>query len=202
MYLAALRDECGRHHVAVQTPDAADFGVPQTRRRLFVICDWQRPPPELAGRPGLSRPDAASILDAAGTWSVRPLFAPRRAAPTLERARRGIDALCEGVPFLIVDYGSDGAGGWQRLDRSLRTLTTLDRFGLVEWPGREPTLRMLQVPELRRAMGFPEGFRLDRGTRRERIKLLGNAVCPPVMRAIVTGLVNEETTTTPVVAAA
>jgi hypothetical protein len=39
------------------------------------------------------------------------------------------------------------------LDRRLRTLTTLDRFGLVTWEGREPMLRMLQVDELRRAMG-------------------------------------------------
>jgi DNA (cytosine-5)-methyltransferase 1 len=106
------------------------------------------------------------------------------------------------VPFLVVYYGSDGAGGWQRLDRPLRTLTTLDRFGLVEWHSGEPTLRMLQVPELRRAMGFPESFRLDRGTRRERIKLLGNAVCPPVMQAIVASLVADQSSISPSVAAA
>ena len=81
-------------------------------------------------------------------------------------------------------------------------LTTLDRFGLVEWHDREPTLRMLQVPELRRAMGFPESFRLERGTRRERIKLLGNAVCPPVMQAIVSSLVADRTLAAPDIAAA
>jgi DNA (cytosine-5)-methyltransferase 1 len=199
---AALRDEFGRHHVSVQTLDAADFGVPQTRRRLFVICDRLRPPPELTRSPWLPTPDAASILDAPGAWSVRPLFSPGRAAATLVRAQCGIAALGEGVPFLIVYYGSDGAGGWQRLDRPLRTLTTLDRFGLVEWHGPEPTLRMLQVPELRRAMSFPDTFRLERGTRRDRIKLLGNAVCPPVMQAIVAGLVADRASTAPVTAAA
>jgi hypothetical protein len=55
-----------------------------------------------------------------------------------------------------------------QVDRPLRTLTTLDRFGLVKWHGPEPTLRMLQVPELRRAMGFPDSFRLERGTCRDR----------------------------------
>ena len=84
----------------------------------------------------------------------------------------------------------------------MRTLTTLDRFGLVEWQGREPTLRMLQVPELRRAMGFPDTFRLERGTRRDRIKPLGNAVCPPVMQAIVAGLVADQAATAPAAAAA
>ncbi len=195
--LDALRAEFGRHHVSVHTLDAAEFGVPQTRRRLFVLCDRLRPPPAPARRPLAAPADAAGILDAPGTWPARPLFAPRRAAATLERARRGIAALGEGVPFLVVYYGSDGAGGWQRLDRPLRTLTTLDRFGLVEWHGPEPTLRMLQVPELRRAMGFPEGFRLERGTRRDRIRLLGNAVCPPVMQAIVAGLVADQTAHAP-----
>jgi DNA (cytosine-5)-methyltransferase 1 len=90
----------------------------------------------------------------------------------------------------------------QGLDRPLRTLATLDRFGLVEWHTGEPTLRMLQVPELRRAMGFPETFKLDRGSRRERIKLLGNAVCPPVMQAIVEGLIADRADTAPQVAAA
>jgi DNA (cytosine-5)-methyltransferase 1 len=102
-------------------------------RRLFVTCDRLRPPPALDQGHGLPAPHAASILDAAGTWPARPLFTPRRAAATLERAQRGIAALGEGVPFLVVYYGSDGAGGWQRPDRPLRTLTTLDRFGLVEW---------------------------------------------------------------------
>jgi DNA (cytosine-5)-methyltransferase 1 len=51
-------------------------------------------------------------------------------------------------------------------------------------------------------MGFPETFRLERGTIRDRIKLLGNAVCPPVMQAIVAGLVAEQTSVSPSVAAA
>jgi DNA (cytosine-5)-methyltransferase 1 len=49
-------------------------------------------------------------------------------------------------------------------------------------------LRMLQVPELREAMGFDAAFRLDCGSRRDKIKLLGNGVCPPVMRSIVEAL--------------
>ncbi len=47
---------------------------------------------------------------------------------------------------------------------------------------------MLQVPELQRAMGFGDAYKLPFGTRRDKIKLLGNAVCPPVMTAIVASL--------------
>lgn len=53
-------------------------------------------------------------------------------------------------------------------------------------------MRMLQVPELQRAMGFDESFKLPLGSRRDRIRLLGNGVCPPVMQAVITALVAGE----------
>jgi DNA (cytosine-5)-methyltransferase 1 len=67
----------------------------------------------------------------------------------------------------------------------LRTLTTLDRFGLVTWDGNQPMLRMLQVDELREAMGFPKDYLMQHGNRRDRIKMIGNGVCPPVMSAVI-----------------
>ncbi len=115
-----------------------------------------------------------------------------RARPTLERARRAIHALGRGVPFLIVYCGSDGAGGWHSLHRPIRTITTLDRFGLVTWKNDVPMMRMLQVPELKRAMGFDEGFGIEQGSRRDRIRLLGNPVCPPVMQAVVRALTRAD----------
>jgi DNA (cytosine-5)-methyltransferase 1 len=102
-----------------------------------------------------------------------------------------MDALPKNEPFLVVYYGSDGSGGWQPLDRPLRTITTLDRFGLVTWQKRTPMLRMLQVPELLRAMGFDRKYGLPYGSRRDKIKLLGNGVCPPVMEAIVTSITQQ-----------
>ncbi len=53
-------------------------------------------------------------------------------------------------------------------------------------------MRMLQVPELQKAMGFPLKYKLRYGTRRTKIKLLGNAVCPPVMRAVVHRLITRD----------
>jgi DNA (cytosine-5)-methyltransferase 1 len=56
---------------------------------------------------------------------------------------------------------------------------------------------MLQVPELKRAMGLTHlkdencngvQFALDQGTRRDKVKVLGNGVCAPVMRAVVGSL--------------
>jgi DNA (cytosine-5)-methyltransferase 1 len=50
-------------------------------------------------------------------------------------------------------------------------------------------MRMLQVPELQAAMGMPVKMKLKAGTRRDRIKMIGNAVCPPVMRQVLSSLV-------------
>ena len=50
---------------------------------------------------------------------------------------------------------------------------------------------MLQVPELQRAMGFDDAFVLDHGSRSDQIRLLGNGVCPPVMKAIICSLGTE-----------
>lgn len=183
--LAALRRD---YKVVPQVLDASNFGVPQSRRRLFLICDRDKEPPELSSYRATERLAARDILDPPGTWISQPLRSERRAPDTLARAARAVAELGEGIPFLIVYYSTDGGGGWQPLDRPLRTLTTLDRFGLVEWHEGEPTLRMLQVPELKRAMGFDKSYKLLHGSRRDRIKLLGNGVCPPVMRQIVSAL--------------
>jgi len=167
--------------------DASDFGVPQSRRRLFIICtrDDKVVNLRLPDRPYRT---VRQILDPHGTWATSLLRAPRRAEPTLERAERAIAAIGPNTPFLLVYYGSDAAGGWQELDRPLRTMTTLDRFALVEPGPQGHKMRMLQVPELRRAMGFGEDYRFGFGNRRDHVKLLGNGVCPPVMEHIVATL--------------
>jgi DNA (cytosine-5)-methyltransferase 1 len=168
--------------------DASDYGVPQARRRLFLICSREDKTIEVHPPEGVQKHVARDVLDPWGRWPVTPLYRPGRAQATLERAERGFAALGKRDPFLIVYYGSDAAGGWQPLDRPLRTLTTLDRFALVEPSKQGPTMRMLQVPELKRAMGFGEDYKLDLGTRREQVKILGNGVCPPVMERIVNAL--------------
>jgi len=107
---------------------------------------------------------------------------------TLARAERAFAAVGADTPFLLVYYGSDGSGGWQPLTRPLRTITTVDRFALVTPATEGPRMRMLQVSELRRAMGFLDDHLFEHGTRRDKIRLLGNGVCPPVMEAVVNAL--------------
>jgi len=177
--------------VTPQVLDASAFGVPQSRRRLFIVCELGRKPAKVA--PTCLQPVPAKvILDPSGTWSCSPLDNGRRAIATLERAARAMNTLPPNQDFLVVYYGSDAAGGWQGLDRPLRTMTTLDRFGLVQRTGGRATLRMLQPRELQRAMGLPDEHIINRGCRRDRVRILGNGVCPPVMAAVVRSLAGEE----------
>ncbi len=167
--------------------NAADFGTPQSRKRLFLICDRGGSTTTRADLLSLhrrQRKTAREILDPPGTHKSTPLYKPGRAASTIERAERGMEELGQGIPFLIVYYGSDYAGGWQSLDAPLRTVTTLDRFGLITWEKRTPMLRMLQPTELLRAMGAGTTHILPFGTRRDKVKLCGNGVCSPVMEII------------------
>jgi len=171
------------YFVREQVLDASQFGVPQRRRRLFLMADKIRMPPEIVPFVDPFR-FAQEVLDPPGTWPMKPLYDPRRAIGTLERATRAINFLGKDKSFLIVYYGTDGAGGWQPLDAPLRTVTTIDRFALVEPRPNGHMMRMLQPAEIRRAMGFPDNYIFPDATRRDRIKLLGNAVCPPVMTSI------------------
>lgn len=174
-----------------QILNSAHFGVPQSRRRLFLVADKEQTPSKVTPRKTTPK-KVADIVDLNGTYKWTPLLKPNRAKPTLERAERGFAALGKSSPFLLVYYGSDGSGGWQRLNRPLRTITTVDRFALVKPdPEHGHVMRMLQVPELQAAMGMPQKMKLEAGTRRDRIKMIGNAVCPPVMRYVVNHLISE-----------
>ena len=167
--------------------NAAEFGTPQSRKRLFLVCDRKGSRIEknnLINSHRKSSKTAESIIDWSDRYPSKPLYSSGRAQGTLDRAERAINDIGKNKPFLIVYYGSDYAGGWQKIDTPLRTITTLDRFGLVTWRKKVPYLRMLQPEELRKAMGATLEHKLPYGSRRDKIKLCGNGVCSPVMEVI------------------
>ena len=176
-----------KYNVREQVIDASGFGVAQRRRRLFMIADLVDMPCPVLPINTVYK-NVWDILDKTEKYKMTPLRRPNRAKETLARADRAIAELGENTSFLIVYYGTDGGGGWQRMDSPLRTITTVDRFAYVR-PGPEGhMMRMLQPDELRKAMGFPEKYNFPNVTRREKVKLMGNAVCSPVMEAIVSSL--------------
>lgn len=157
---------------------ASEHGVPQERRRWFAVASLDRLP-RLASA-GLAPVPASSFVsfDGSSEWA--------RVANKVPRTRARVAAAqAEHGPRVLVPYYGSARGG-RPLSRPVGTLTTHDRYALVDGD----RLRMLTVDEQRAAMGFPAGYPLA-GTRADRVKMLGNAVCPPVAAHVVRQLLES-----------
>jgi DNA (cytosine-5)-methyltransferase 1 len=179
--------------------NAKDFGVPQSRERLFILCSRTGEPKAPLPIEKPLKPVSSVISE--NTYPFTALRKKGRAKTTIVKADYAIKRLEQKEPFLIVYYGSgkNGNGGWQTVQEPLRTITTIDRFGYVVPCKNGHRMRMLQPEELKMAMGFGKDFKLDEVeglTRRQRVKLMGNGVCPPVMEAIVKNLIANKVTQT------
>ncbi|MNT18343.1 DNA cytosine methyltransferase [Cupriavidus necator] len=80
-------------------------------------------------------------------------------------------------------YGSGSGTTGRSLDRPIGTITTLDRWAVVDGD----RIRMLSADECRAAMGFPREYKL-RSQHKTAVHMLGNAVCPPVARDIINAI--------------
>jgi DNA (cytosine-5)-methyltransferase 1 len=156
--------------------DAADFGVAQNRRRLFILGELDGQAPEIEP-PQLPTVPASSVVDFnRGSWT--PIRKPGRAPATIRRIETA-RAQGMGKRFLAPYYGSGSGLTGRSLDRPLGTVTTRDRYAVIDGD----RMRMLTVEEYKAAMGFPEDYYLA-GNRGQQIFQLGNAVCPPVAREV------------------
>ena len=155
-----------------QILNSADFGAPQSRRRLFVVgsatCEI------VIQSPRARRHPVGECID----WSLpmTRIDARPRAAATLRRIAQG-RAQFGAAPFLISYFGTSTGG--HPLDRPCGTLTTRDRYALIS----DDRMRMLQVSELKRISGLPDSYHIA-GTRAQQVMQIGNSVVPACMRAI------------------
>ena len=99
--------------------------------------------------------------------------------------------LCRHLSFwsITATMVLEDSGGFPCCFERLRLSTAL-HFVRPSQDGHE--MRVSQVSELKAAMEFPAHIKTDRGTRRDhQIELLGYAVCPEVMKAVVAQLTNS-----------
>lgn len=157
--------------------DAADHGVAQHRRRLFVVGTRSKHPVELK-LPARQHVGSGQIIDFdAGRWSV--INKPGRATATLSRIDMGRAA--HGQRFVTAYYGNETGG--RSLSRPVGTITTRDRWAVIDGD----RMRMLSVTECRRAMGFPDSYRLPERAK-DAMHMLGNAVVPVVACDVINAL--------------
>lgn len=166
------------------TIDSSWSGVPQRRQRLFITAA-RGPRGFLLALPVEMPVESYSIID-----HTADRLAPWRAVSELPAgARSRIERAAARMPDarrFSVAYTSDDVGC--SLVDPLSTITTKHQRAWVRRDGIAPNnnlaRRMFTSREYARAMGFPETYKLT-GSVSHDCKLLGNAVCPPVMRAIV-----------------
>lgn len=109
-----------------------------------------------------------------------------------------VNQFAEVRAFLTAFYGNEKNGN--SIDSPLRTIPTRDRFGLVtvgqqQYQIADIGFRMLQPVELFKAQGFPDSYIFEKGldetgneiklTKTEQTRMVGNSVCPQLVRALV-----------------
>lgn len=112
-----------------------------------------------------------------GSWSE--IETPTRSMATLERIKNG--RAMYGDRFVFSYYGNTKSG--RSIHRPIGTITTKARWAVVDGD----RMRMLTTDETRQAMGFSKSYKLP-ASGAKAMHLLGNAVCPPEARDILTTL--------------
>ena len=163
------------YSIAPHVIDAADHGVPQHRERLFIVCTRSRKPLFL-DLPKRAHVPINTVIDwEFPKWSA--VHKPGRSRATLDRIQDGRRRF--GPRFVAPFYGSGSGKTGRSVDRPIGTITTRDRWAVVDGE----RMRMLQRHEVKLVMSFPEHIQLP-PTHKESIHLMGNAVCPWVARDI------------------
>lgn len=152
--------------------NAADFGVPQARVRLFIVAT--RHGALQLTSPGLPHVACKGIID----WGrgFEPITHDRFVESTARRIREGRETW--GRRFWVPCYG--GVRGGRSVDKPLGTLTTRAQLLFVDGN----TARFPTVTEVKRAMSFREDYALP-ASRKLALHMLGNAVPPKVAEEIV-----------------
>jgi len=173
------------YRVVWRVLDAKDYGVPQTRRRIFLVgirSDigkvYEFPKPSYgpcAGRRYRTQRDAIAGMP---TWPEGEFCGEKLHWYYLSRDRRRP----WGQPSPCV------VGHWRHVPLHPSS-PPLIRIGPDKWRfTREGRARRLSYKECAALQGFPKSFVWPEGNIRERFKMIGNAVPPLLFEAVIRAL--------------
>lgn len=176
--------------------NAADYGVPQTRKRAFLIAHRffaMRPPEPTHAKDGGALLRWVSMAQALG-WSDEPIVNTRCARSTPGGnefpSSRPSWTLTEKARSWTLRHGTQQRATVRALHQPAATLFFGPHLNTVEWVGRSPagaetTPEKVRVTEEQASVlqGFPADYPWQ-GTRTKRFLQIGNAVPPPLARAV------------------
>jgi len=163
------------YDVTENVVNAVDHGVPQRRKRLFVIGTLRAGAYEYEAPRRPKEPAFGPCIQwNKGRWRTFD------EVPTSKRKR--IKAGLERYGKRFIGQDVTGHRGIP-ITEAIRTITTKDQWWVVKGGNRT---RNLTIRETARAMGFPDNYQWPEGvTRSNQMVGLGNAVCPPVARDLI-----------------
>ncbi len=170
------------YHLTELTVTASRHGVPQRRKRLFIV-GTRKPSRKAflefddAARRHVAEPPVGPHIDwYAGEW--RPVSSAKAGARArMEQAVRNHGPRC-------LSQHVTGHPGVP-LHEPIRTITTQDHWCAVDGNRYRP----LTIEEIAQCMGFPDGYRWpERASRTDQIVGLGNAVSPPPAATLIARL--------------
>jgi DNA (cytosine-5)-methyltransferase 1 len=165
--------------------DAMDYGVPQSRRRIFLVgirsdigVTYQFPGPQYglnARRRYRTQRDAIAGMP---SWPEGEFCEEKLHWYYLSRNRRR--PWGQPSPCIV--------GHWRHVPLHPSS-PPLKRIGTDEWRfARKGKARRLSYKECAALQGFPRSFIWREGSIRERFQMVGNAVPPPLFEAVVRAL--------------
>jgi site-specific DNA-cytosine methylase len=204
--------------------NSADFGTPQSRRRVFAGSGWTATPTHakkewVSIRDALPHLEDEAITHLQGLSRTRPVLVkgkhtgeniprvPPDGCITLDEPSY---AVCASKRFNVwrikMDAGRSSAptsgvnpktgkkeGGsgplYRGIDEPSYTITTTSRKIVGDDGENVVKVRSLNVREHATLQGFPESYSFEEaGSQKKRWEMIGNAVCPQVMEAIIRGV--------------
>lgn len=165
-------------------PDGLPFRTQTTRNELGILTTLRGTnAPKLSDQPldtvAASGTHHGLLVPSGGTWHENAYQTDDAMRTITTRDNHG----------LLVPYYS-GSESAKPTTQPIGTLTTVDRYALTKPPGEtidpnDCTFRMLEPHEIAAGMAFPSDYQWA-GTKRDRVRMAGNAVTPPAARDLLT----------------